>query len=138
MKMMLDEKVIDRIFERAESQAEYMAGLYRMVFPRWDEIKEVKGWPAVSADTWKAICRKCMDWDTKKVPHVMAGGAWLNQGFTSSGEPPLNLWEVDLSTCEVTFETKTDTVMEFAAARVIPVADLLLSDLRGLGGKREG
>lgn len=38
-----------------------MIAIYKLVFPNWDVIQKIEGWPQVNANTWKYICRKFID-----------------------------------------------------------------------------
>lgn len=93
---------VEEIFLNAEHQIDYALSLYRLAFPRWDEIKEIKGWPKVSRGFSKFIFEQAMKFDRKHHPKVFNGGLWLNKGFGSSDDE-LPWGTIDLSSCEVEY-----------------------------------
>lgn len=102
--MILDPEKVEELFITKAHQAEVMVGLYRMVFPDYDKIAAFEGWPTVSKETAKLLCGKFIKFDQKHHPDVVAGGLWINNGFSTLEETPLKLWEVDPSTCPVRYE----------------------------------
>ena len=99
----LDKEQVEACFA-ATDQADALIGLYKLVFPRWDDIAQIDRWPTCNAFTWKAICNLAMALDTKYHPSVMAGGLWLNNGFSSSDGEHLANWQVDISSCHVAYK----------------------------------
>lgn len=94
---------IDAIFEAAETQADYVIGLYRLAFPRWDEIKEVSsGWPMVSNAMAEYLMAKAIAWDIEANVQAMHGGMWMNQGFSSDSN--VVGWDIKTDHCEITYE----------------------------------
>lgn len=100
--MRASQEAIDRIFEESQDQDEALSRIYRLVFPDWEKIKKIHGWPACSQDTWRYICRKFQELDRKFHPSVIPGGAWMNSGFSSSEQ--LKGWNIDVSPCTVEYE----------------------------------
>lgn len=80
--IMLDRNALSNLFEKCNHQADVMIGIYKMVIPDWDNIKKLLGWPTVNNTTWKWICEKFIAFDHKHHPDVMAGGCWMNSGFS--------------------------------------------------------
>jgi hypothetical protein len=74
---------LDSIFEEAKDQETALIAIYRCAFPDWDQVEKVSGWPSVNKTTWKRICGRFMELDGKYHPDVMAGGCWMNTGFSS-------------------------------------------------------
>lgn len=97
----LPKKAIDQVFEEATHQSDYLIGLYRLVIPEWDALVRMigVGYPAVSYKTWDYICRKAIAFDKEHLPQVLAGGLWINSGFSRSTAVPW--WQVDLSTVKL-------------------------------------
>ena len=91
----IKEADVKAIFETATEQADYIVGIYKLVFPDWDAIDKIKGWPSINEHTWKAICRMAMDWD-KLHTDCLAGGAWMNSGFSSLHGKDLPNWAVSM------------------------------------------
>jgi hypothetical protein len=95
---------VREIFQEAEHQTDYALALYRLAFPRWDEIEEIKGWPKVSKKFSLFIFGLAMEFDRKHHPKVFNGGLWMNKGFGSSEGDEIPWGTIDLSTCEVTYK----------------------------------
>lgn len=79
---MLTEKKIDEIFNKATHQAEIINELYKVAYPEWDMIREINGFPQISGDLNLYISAKAIEFDKKHHPGVLAGGAWMNKGFS--------------------------------------------------------
>ena len=92
----LTEAAVQACFEKQTHQAEVLIAIYRLVFSGWDEIDRVDGWPSVNDRTWKAIARLFIDFDKEHHPDVMAGGCWMNSGFSTVQGAKLRDWEVSL------------------------------------------
>ena len=90
---------IKGIFAASESQGEALTGIYHMVFPDWDRIERINGWPQAGETLWQFICREFMDFDRVHHPNVMAGGAWMNTGFSVNRE--LSPWQISMEACSV-------------------------------------
>ena len=97
----LSKEIIDTIFKKAEEQADYFLNLYRLAFPKWDNIKHVDGYPRVSETTNKYIFGKAISFDKEKHPDVMNGGLWLNKGFGTNEE--VKDWEITLEDCVIEY-----------------------------------
>ncbi len=95
-------KAIDDIFETVQSQEEALVKIYKLYFPDWDLIKFIHGWPTCSKEMWCYICRKFQALDRKYHPQVLPGGAWLNNGFSSSEQ--LKGREVDKTTAQAEYK----------------------------------
>lgn len=93
----LSKEAIDQVFEEATHQSDYLTGLYRLAIPEWDAVVRIVGigYPTVSYKTWDYICRKAIAFDKEHLPQVLAGGLWINSGFSRSTAVPQ--WKVDLS-----------------------------------------
>ena len=103
----MTEKMIDECFDGKTTQADVIVSIYRIVFPRWDEIKKIDGWPRVNKRTWGYICTKFFAFDKAHHPNVMAGGAWMNSGFGSDDSLPN--WKVSMDGVSVTYKTEVLT-----------------------------
>jgi len=97
----LTQEQIDEVFDNAKHQCEYVIGLYKLAFPlTWDMIQKVNGYPRVSKATNEYIFQKAIDFDKVHHPNVMAGGAWMNNGF--GGKDGIDDWFI--VPCDVTLE----------------------------------
>lgn len=97
----LSKETIDKIFEKAEEQADYVINLYKIAFSEWDNIKHVDGYPIVSGTTNRYIFEKAVSFDKEKHPNLMHGGLWLNKGFGASEE--VKDWEITLEDCVIEY-----------------------------------
>ena len=93
-------ETIDRVFEDAHTQADYIIGLYKCVYPEWDEIETIDGHPKINGKTNRYIFEKSMEFDRKlnkmrSFPDLplMLGGGWMNSGF--SVDDTLEDWLVE-------------------------------------------
>ena len=93
---------IDDIFETAAVPGGSLVKIYKLYFPDWDSIKFIHGWPTCSREMWGYICRKFQALDRQYHPKVIPGGAWMNNGFSSSEQ--LKGWEVDKTTTQVEYK----------------------------------
>ena len=89
----LTQEQIESIFERAEHQADYTLGLYKFVYPDWDEIKSVDGYPQLSKATNEFIFKLAIAFDKVNHPKVMPGGMWMSNGF-GSADPEIADWTI--------------------------------------------
>jgi hypothetical protein len=93
---------IKNCFEKQDDQAQVIIELYRMVFPDWNRIKEIKGHPETGDELWEFICRLFQELDRLHHPDCLAGGAWMNWGF--SVNPKLAPWEINSKNCTLTYQ----------------------------------
>ena len=76
-------------------QSDALIAIYRIVFPQWDQIESLDGWPKCNKTTWQAICSLFMEFDRAHHADVMPGGLWMNNGFSSRDSDHLKDWEVE-------------------------------------------
>lgn len=79
----LSSEVLDEIFSRAKTQADYIIALYRHCVPNFDRITTVENTPRCSKQTWLEICRRAQAFDTQHHKKVLPGGCWMNSGFST-------------------------------------------------------
>jgi hypothetical protein len=79
----LDRAEVKALFETHDHQSDVAIALYRMVYPNWDKIKSVDGYPKCSEQFNKEMFRMFRDFDRRHHPDVMASGLWMNNGFSS-------------------------------------------------------
>lgn len=84
---------VDAIFDTATHQAEVVVRLYRLVYPNWDAIAEVDGYPQVHPATADYLMRRAIAFDQRHHPAALAGGRWINSGWGQGGVD-LHEWEV--------------------------------------------
>lgn len=86
----LSQADVDRCFSGATHQADVVMSLYKLVYPDFDCIAKVDGFPKVSKDISDYIWTRMIAFDKKHHPRVMAGGIWLDKGFSTDEELPPN------------------------------------------------
>ena len=101
--MIISREDVDRCFDEAKHQRDYLENLYRLVFPEWDSIESIDGWPTSGKELAAYCCKKAVRFDAEH-HKCLAGGLWMNNGFSVYGNDSLELWEVDRSKCKVTFK----------------------------------
>lgn len=90
----ISKEQIDEVFKHATHQQDYLVGLYKIVYPDWDEIKSVNGWPTVNMVTHKYIMGKAVEFDKVHHPEVFSGGLYMNNGFSSLRANEVEDWRV--------------------------------------------
>ena len=90
---------IKGIFRKHDHQEKILIDLYKMVIPDWDRIKKIRGYPEAGNALWKFICHLFIEFDQKKHPGCMAGGIWMNTGFSVNSS--LSCWEISFKNCQV-------------------------------------
>ena len=94
-------KYIEAIFNQHDHQEDVLIELYKLMFPEWEKILKVIGYPEVGNELWKYICRLFQEFDRKHHPDSMPGGIWMNTGFSPNSE--LSPWEVSFRNCHVKY-----------------------------------
>lgn len=92
---------LQKIFEESEHQNSVIVKLYKMLFPDWEDIKRIEGFPAVGKALDEYIFNLFVAFDQDHHPNVFNGGAWLNQGFSTNEN--LGPWEISLENCKVIY-----------------------------------
>ena len=90
---------IQSIFSMHDHQQFVMADLYKLVLPDWDNIQKVEGYPEAGRELSIFISEQFIQFDRKHHPECMAGGAWMNTGFSVNGN--LGPWQIILKNCRV-------------------------------------
>lgn len=93
---------IDSCLKGAEHQQDVVVAIYKLAYPRWDDITEIDGWPTIGRPLAEYIFEKCIAFDKKHHPDVFAGGLWMNNGWSVDSS---NLeWTIDMSTAKATYK----------------------------------
>ena len=92
---------LQEIFEHSEHQESALIGIYKLVFPDWEEIKQIEGFPQIGRELWGYIANLFIDFDQCHHVQVFKGGLWVNNGFGSSDK--LDGWEISLENCKVIY-----------------------------------
>ncbi len=80
----LTREEIDACFEGQTSQTDVLLALHRRVIPNFDGATKVDGYVQCNRAMWVYIAEKFMAFDREHHPNIMAGGAWLNWGFSTA------------------------------------------------------
>lgn len=95
----LDQTAVRNLFADLNHQADVLIELYRLIFPNWERIVKLEGYPAINDHTWNEIGELFIAFDHLHHPDVFAGGCWMSRGFTISNNIPD--WTVSLQECQV-------------------------------------
>jgi len=93
---------LQQIFEQADHQSSALVRIYQLIFPDWEKIDRLEGFPTVGVELWKYICQLFIQLDQKHHPQVFKGGLWFNSGFSSSDK--LGPWDISLDQCRVIYK----------------------------------
>ena len=92
---------LQEIFEESEHQSSVIVKLYKMLFPEWEKIQSIEGFPAVGKALNEYIFNLFIEFDREHHPECFKGGSWLNQGFsTNDGLDP---WAISLENCKIIY-----------------------------------
>lgn len=90
---------IDECFANKSHQSEVLLALYKLVYPNWEDIVSIDGFPTAGRGIAEYIVRKFMAFDRKHHPNVVAGGLWLNNGWSS--DEHMDRWSINMETAKV-------------------------------------
>lgn len=93
---------ITAIFERHDHQEQILIDLYKMVFPEWDKIRKINGYPEVNYDLWHYICQHFQEFDHKHYPNCFPAGMWMNSGFSVNHK--LSSLEISFGNCYLEYK----------------------------------
>lgn len=79
----LDKDAVIEVFATRVIQEDVLIDLFKMVYPDWDLIDKIQGYPVCNKWTSKRLTSMFMDFDREHHSHIMPGGLWMNFGFTS-------------------------------------------------------
>lgn len=92
---------LQKIFEEANHQTSILVKLYKLLFPDWENIQRIEGYPEVGQGLWDYICNLFIEFDRVNHPECFNGGLWLNNGFASNDR--LDPWAISLENCRVVY-----------------------------------
>ena len=95
------QQYLQEIFEESEHQDSVIVKLYKMLFPDWDKIHRIEGFPTVGKALDAYIFNLFVAFDQEHHPSVFNGGAWINQGFSTNES--LEPWEISIENCKVIY-----------------------------------
>jgi hypothetical protein len=98
---------IAALFNNYDHQENVLIELCKLVFPEWDKISRIKGYPEVGNDIWLFICRLFQKFDQKHHPNCMPGGAWMNTGFSVNHN--LEGWDINFANCKVEYHNPSQS-----------------------------
>ncbi len=89
------------IFEESDHQDSVIVKLYQMLFPEWEKIQRIEGFPTVGKALDEYIFNLFVSFDQEHHPNVFNGGAWINQGYSTNEN--LEPWGISLENCKVIY-----------------------------------
>ena len=92
---------LQEIFEESEHQDSVIVKLYKMLFPDWEKIQRIEGFPTVGKALDEYIFNLFIEFDREHHTSVFNGGAWINQGFSTNEN--LEPWEISLENCKIIY-----------------------------------
>jgi len=92
---------LQTIFEESDHQDSVIVKLYKMLFPDWQKIQRIEGFPTVGKALDEYIFNLFVAFDQEHHANVFNGGAWINQGFSTNES--LEPWEISLENCKVIY-----------------------------------
>ncbi len=85
----LTREQIDECFDTFTHQSEVLLALYTQIIPDLGLAEEVQGYVKCSKAMWIYCCERFMAFDNlHHAGRCMAGGLWLNQGFSCDDTLP--------------------------------------------------
>jgi hypothetical protein len=87
----LDKEAVKTAVTGAQSESDAVVAVFRQVYPNFDAITSVDGYPKCNEKTWKEICQWFMDLTgrlnraRRYDKQVMPGSIWMNYGFSANG-----------------------------------------------------
>ena len=109
--MIITKEEVNKIFEEAESQEDYIVAFYRLAIPGWNHVKKVRGYPQGGHALVHYVADQAIEFDNrvhnKPLPphkHIMPGGLWLNYGYKR--DENLGDWEVSINGVGIIYEDK--------------------------------
>lgn len=79
--MILKKEEVKKCFE-ASDQGQVLINLYKLVFPEWEIIKQIDGFPEVGEELDVLILDLFVKFDRETHPGILPGGIWINSGFS--------------------------------------------------------
>lgn len=94
-KVSLTKEMIDQVFETSDDADTCVVELYKIAIPEWDNVISIQGYPIVNQKTNLYIFEKAIAFDRIHNPNIMAGGTWMNSGFSTLESQNLEDWWID-------------------------------------------
>ena len=92
---------LQEIFEKSEHKDSVIVKLYKMLFPEWENIQRIEGFPEVGKALNEYIFNLFIEFDRMHHPQCFNGGTWINHGFSSNND--LMPWSISLENCKVIY-----------------------------------
>lgn len=96
----LDPEAVAAIIAAATTPVSYLEGIFKLVFPEYDEIETIEDWPECNRTTWLDIAEQTRTRDSEILEgrgfndRYMAGGPWMNSGFAQDDKDDLADYEI--------------------------------------------
>jgi len=92
---------LQEIFEESDHQSSVIVKLYKMLFPDWEKIQRIEGFPEVGLALNEYIFHLFIEFDIQHNSECFKGGSWINQGFSTNER--LDPWAISLENCKVIY-----------------------------------
>jgi len=101
----LDQEEVRALFRTSENQSDIVLALYKMVYPDWDDIKSIEGYPTINPKTNEEIFGMFRIFDRNHCPDqsILRGALWFNKGFSTLKGSDVPEWTVDPTTAQVNY-----------------------------------
>ena len=92
---------LQEIFEKSDHQSSVIVKLYKMLFPDWERIQRLEGFPEVGKALNQYIFNLFIEFDREHHPQCFNGGGWISHGFSSNIH--LKPWAISLENCKIIY-----------------------------------
>jgi len=93
---------IESIFKRNCHQQDVLIGIYQILFPDWELIKTVGGYPEIGRDLFGFLAMRFKTFDRRHHPDAIVN-FWERDGFKlNTNLPP---WEISFRSCHLQYYT---------------------------------
>ena len=102
--MVFTKEQIDHVFEGKTDQWDAWLAVYKLLFPDWDRIDKINGYPECGDALGTYLFECFIGLDRVYHPDVLAGGLWMNSGWSTTKD--MGAWQVliDPARCKVTYK----------------------------------
>ena len=96
---------IETIFKQNNHQQDALIDLYQMLFPDWEQLKTVGGYPEIGKALGNFLGRKFRAFDRKHHPDALVN-FWKRDGFKLN--EALSPWEVSFKSCHLQYYSQKE------------------------------
>jgi hypothetical protein len=108
MIVQLNKEAVDKLFEdMTTDDTDIVVSIFKMVLPRWNEVESLGQYITANKTTNNYIMKKFINRTFKKNvagKRILAGGTWMNYGFSQINTEHLKDWEVEYDESLITYK----------------------------------